>query len=181
MRMIGTTAGVVGIVLLVTAMSASWLKVGASPAIDQEVLIAREAAWRAYFAGDVKVLGDLLPADFIGIGMTDAPFADRARTLDDARVSSGRGPAGSAGVSGNAGPALRRCRRALRPVRSGDPVRREGANAAGPPHRDVRPAQREMAASGLAPGPDGRTGCRTALSRATPAVEDSPAVLQVTR
>ena len=86
MRMVGTTAGVVGIVLLVTAMSASWSKVGASPAIDQDVLIAREAAWRAYFAGDVKVLGDLLPADFIGIGMTDAPFADRARTLDDARA-----------------------------------------------------------------------------------------------
>ena len=29
--------------------------------IDRDVLIAREAAWRAYFGGDVQTLGDLLP------------------------------------------------------------------------------------------------------------------------
>ena len=34
----------------------------------------------------MKTLGDLLPEEFIGIGMTDAPFANRASTLDDARA-----------------------------------------------------------------------------------------------
>ena len=43
----------------------------ANAAIDPEVLAAREAAWRAYFGGDVKALGDLLPQEFIGIGMND--------------------------------------------------------------------------------------------------------------
>jgi hypothetical protein len=50
--------------------------------IDPEVLVVREAAWRAYFGGDVKALGDMLPAEFIGIGMNDAPFMDRSGALD---------------------------------------------------------------------------------------------------
>jgi hypothetical protein len=55
-------------------MSASCSRLEAKAAIDQEVLAARESAWRAYFGGDVKALGDLLPQEFIEIGMTDGPF-----------------------------------------------------------------------------------------------------------
>jgi hypothetical protein len=54
--------------------------------VDKEVLVAREAAWRAYFGGDVKALENLLPPEFIGIGMNEAPFADRATTLAGARA-----------------------------------------------------------------------------------------------
>lgn len=55
-------------------------------AIDPEVLAVREAAWRAFFAGDVKALGEMLPQEFIGIGMEEAPFADLATTLEGARA-----------------------------------------------------------------------------------------------
>jgi len=91
MRAIRTTARVFGVALLAAVMSASNPQVAANTAIDQEVLAAREAAWRAYFGGDVKALGDLLPPEFIGIGMNDAPFADRAMTLDGARAFRERG------------------------------------------------------------------------------------------
>jgi hypothetical protein len=53
--------------------------------VDPEVLAVREAAWRAYFAGDEKTLQALLPAEFIGISMNDVPFADLATTLQGAR------------------------------------------------------------------------------------------------
>lgn len=91
MRAVRVVAGVLGIALISTWMSASRSRVAADPAIDPDVLAAREAAWRAYFGGDLKVLGDLLPGEFIGIGMTDAPFADRARTLDGARTFHAQG------------------------------------------------------------------------------------------
>ena len=86
MRRVRSTAGTFWIALLAAVTAASCSQVSATPAIDREVLIAREAAWRAYFAGDVKTLGDLLPAEFIGIGMNDGPFTDRTGTLDGARA-----------------------------------------------------------------------------------------------
>jgi hypothetical protein len=55
------------------------------------VLAVREAAWRAFFGGDVTTLGDLLPPEFIGIGMTDGPFTDLTATLDAARAFRDRG------------------------------------------------------------------------------------------
>jgi hypothetical protein len=48
---------------------------------EPELLDAREAAWRAYFAGDEATLGALLPPDFIGLDMGPGPFVDRATTL----------------------------------------------------------------------------------------------------
>ena len=86
MRTIGAAAGVFGMALLASAMSASSSHLAASAPIDPEVLVAREAAWRAFFGGDVKALGDLLPQEFIGIGMNEAPFTDRAKTLDASRA-----------------------------------------------------------------------------------------------
>jgi hypothetical protein len=86
MKAVRSTARAFGIALLAGVTSASCSQVAAKPAIDRELLAAREAAWRAYFGGDVTTLGNLLPAEFIGIGMNDAPFADRAGTLDGARA-----------------------------------------------------------------------------------------------
>jgi len=91
MKTIRATACVFGIVLLAAVMSASGSRVAADAAIDPEVLVAREAAWRAFYDGDVKALGDVLPEDFIGINMNDAPFANRAQILDAARVFRERG------------------------------------------------------------------------------------------
>ena len=88
--MIRTTACGLGIVLL-AAVPASYSQLSATATIDKEVLTAREAAWRAYFAGDVKTLGDLLPEEFIGISMDDTPFADRPTTLDGARAFRDKG------------------------------------------------------------------------------------------
>jgi hypothetical protein len=76
---------VFGAALLATMLTGPRSHVAARAGIDPEVLAAREAAWRAYFAGDVKTLGDLLPPDFIGLGMMDGPFTDRATTLAEAR------------------------------------------------------------------------------------------------
>ncbi|HEY6551999.1 MAG TPA: nuclear transport factor 2 family protein [Vicinamibacteria bacterium] len=63
----------------------------ANAAVDSGVLAAREAAWRAYFGGDVGALGDLLPPEFIGISMNEGPFADRQETLEGARAFRERG------------------------------------------------------------------------------------------
>jgi hypothetical protein len=51
-------------------------------AVDADVLKAREAAWRAFFAGDEAPLGSLLPADFIGINMADGPLITRTVALE---------------------------------------------------------------------------------------------------
>jgi hypothetical protein len=59
--------------------------------IDPEVLAVREAAWRAFFGGDVKTLGELLPQEFTGIGMNDGPFTDLAATLEASRAFRERG------------------------------------------------------------------------------------------
>ena len=91
MKTIRTTACVCGIVLIAAVMSASGSRVAADAAIDPEVLVAREAAWRAFYDGDVTALGDVLPEDFIGINMNDAPFANRAQMLDASRVFRERG------------------------------------------------------------------------------------------
>jgi hypothetical protein len=79
----------VGLALLTTLLSAP---LGAAePPIDPDVLAAREAAWRSYFAGDTKTLGDLLPPEFIGINMGDVPFSDRASELEGAKSFAARG------------------------------------------------------------------------------------------
>lgn len=55
-------------------------------AIEPEILRLREAAWRAWFAGDEATLRQILPAEFIGIDMGDTPFSDLAATLAEARA-----------------------------------------------------------------------------------------------
>jgi ketosteroid isomerase-like protein len=85
------TLRVIGGALLATITIGSCSDMTARVGIDPELLAARETAWRAYFAGDVKALGDLLPPEFIGIGMTDGPFTGRAQTLDEARAFQQKG------------------------------------------------------------------------------------------
>ena len=84
-------AGLVGLVLLASVTSAiSWPGAGSEP-IDPEVLAVREAAWRAFYGGDEKTLGELLPQEFIGISMNEAPFTDRAQTIEASRAFRERG------------------------------------------------------------------------------------------
>jgi len=91
MKTLRTSAQVFGIALLATVMSVPGSRVAAEVAIDPEVLVARDAAWRAFYDGDVKALGDVLPKDFIGINMNDGPFVNRAQVLDAARAFRERG------------------------------------------------------------------------------------------
>jgi hypothetical protein len=58
---------------------------GPSP-VEPRVLELRETAWRAWFAGDEATLRRLLPPDFIGIDMGDAPLNGLERTIEDARA-----------------------------------------------------------------------------------------------
>ena len=83
--------GIAALSMVTTASgrSASPAAETAAPAaIDPEVLEVlelREAAWRAYFAGDEKALGAMLPDDFIGINMFDGAFVTREAALQQAR------------------------------------------------------------------------------------------------
>ena len=89
MKSIRNTAGLLAATLLAAVVPAAHSAAVAK--IDPALLAARESAWRAYFGGDVKTLGELLPPEFIGIGMYDDPFADRASTLEGARAFRERG------------------------------------------------------------------------------------------
>jgi hypothetical protein len=53
---------------------------------DPEVLALRESAWRAWFAGDEKALGSMLPSEFIAIGAQGNELEDRATTLEASRA-----------------------------------------------------------------------------------------------
>ena len=53
--------------------------------VDPEVLRLREAAWRAWFAGDEAALTRMLPPEFIGINMQAGPFSTREKTLEQSR------------------------------------------------------------------------------------------------
>lgn len=76
----------IAILTAVMASASSHLAARTTATIDQDLLATREAAWRAYFAGDTKALGDMLPDDFIGINMQDAPFANRAAALEGSKA-----------------------------------------------------------------------------------------------
>jgi hypothetical protein len=57
---------------------------GAEP-IDPDVLAVREAAWRAWFAGDEAALRAMLPEEFLGIGWDGMEISDRNTTLASSR------------------------------------------------------------------------------------------------
>jgi len=57
---------------------------GAEP-IDPDVLAVREAAWRAWFAGDEAALRSILPEDFLAIGWGGDQISDREKTIASSR------------------------------------------------------------------------------------------------
>lgn len=71
-------------VLLGTALTAPLLRAADAAQVDPEVLKVREAAWRAWFAGDTAALEKMLPPEFIGISM-EGPLTTLPRTLEEAR------------------------------------------------------------------------------------------------
>jgi uncharacterized protein DUF4440 len=85
------TAAILLVGVALTGFSPTHIQATQSDQIDPDVLAAREAAWRAYFGGDVQTLGDLLPPEFIGISMNESPFTDRATTLAGARAFKEKG------------------------------------------------------------------------------------------
>ena len=58
---------------------------GAEP-VDPDVLAVREAAWRAWFAGDEAALRAMLPEDFLAIGWGRSEISDRDQTLASCRA-----------------------------------------------------------------------------------------------
>jgi len=57
----------------------------AEEAIDPDLLATREAAWRAWFAGDSATLEAMLPPEFLGYGMRGDELSTRAHTLTASR------------------------------------------------------------------------------------------------
>ena len=53
----------------------------AAEPIDPDVLAVREAAWRAWFAGDEAALRSMLPTEFLGISMSGSDIATLEKTL----------------------------------------------------------------------------------------------------
>jgi hypothetical protein len=53
--------------------------------IDPEVLALREAAWRAWFAGDEATLRAMLPPEFLGISSGPAGISTLDKTLASSR------------------------------------------------------------------------------------------------
>jgi len=56
-----------------------------TPSERQALLAAREAVWRAYFAGDVKHLEAVLPADLVAINAGEEAWPERSALLDASR------------------------------------------------------------------------------------------------
>ena len=73
--------GTMAAVGLAVAFVAGHVHAAEAPA---EVLKVREAAWRAWFAGDTAALEKMLPAEFIGISM-EGPLTPLPRTLEESR------------------------------------------------------------------------------------------------
>lgn len=74
------------VVALVSWSPAARAEDGSAAAPDPEVLRLREAAWRAWFAGDEAALRDMLPPEFVGIDMGAGPFSDLEATIVESRA-----------------------------------------------------------------------------------------------
>ena len=73
----------VALVLIAVAMLPASLHAGARED-DAELLKVREAVWRAWFAGDVTQLRQLVPADTIVISAGDKEWKSQADVLNEA-------------------------------------------------------------------------------------------------
>lgn len=71
-------------ILVAAALALTPLASAADAPIEPEVLKLREAAWRAWFAGDTATLAKMLPPEFIGISM-EGPLTPLDRTLAESK------------------------------------------------------------------------------------------------
>ena len=58
----------------------------AEPPVDSEVLALREAAWRAWFAGDEEALRKMLPPEFLAISTSGGEISGLEKTLTSSRT-----------------------------------------------------------------------------------------------
>ena len=61
------------------------LPLRAADPIDPDVLTLREAAWRAWFAGDEAALRTMLPDDFLAIGTRGPEITNREQTIAESK------------------------------------------------------------------------------------------------
>jgi hypothetical protein len=54
------------------------------PKMRAELVAARERIWRGWFANDRKVLEEMLPPEFVGIGFGGGPFDNRESAMKGA-------------------------------------------------------------------------------------------------
>ncbi len=62
------------------------LPLSAAEPIDRDVLALREAAWRAWFAGDEAALRAMLPGEFLAIGASGTEISELEKTLASSRA-----------------------------------------------------------------------------------------------
>ena len=62
------------------------LPLHAGEGIDPDVLALREAAWRAWFAGDEAKLRSMLPAEFLGISSGGTEISGLEKTIASSRA-----------------------------------------------------------------------------------------------
>ena len=75
-----------GLIAIGVAVRASMMSgVPRGNTVDPEVLAVREGVWRAWFAGDERALGEVLPAEFMAIDGQGAEIVDRATTIEASR------------------------------------------------------------------------------------------------
>ena len=65
----------------VTAAGAQGFGPEPDRATRSEILKLREAAWRAFFAGDREAFEQVVPDELLAIGWGGGPWSDRAQTL----------------------------------------------------------------------------------------------------
>ena len=69
-----------------TLLATLAVPLGAAEPVDSDVLAVREAAWRAWFAGDEAALRTMLPAEFLAIGWSGGEISDLEKTVANSRA-----------------------------------------------------------------------------------------------
>ncbi len=120
----------------------------------REVLAAREAVWRAWFAGDTKQLTSLLPPELITIEPSSShvrkPQVEPGRI---ARVCRRRREADTSRLSDDGNAGVRRDGDCVHDLRDGSPRGRQDAHGAWRGDRGIRPPERPLGQHRLAVGP----------------------------
>jgi hypothetical protein len=120
---------------------------------DEDLLRAREAVWRAWFAGDMKTLEELVPPETIVMSGGEEKWKNQADVLRTSKEFHARGgKASSAGISTDGSPALWRGRYRVEQLRAGVGSRRQTHDRLEPSDGNFRSAERAVDQSWLAYG-----------------------------